>query len=79
MRKYLAAITMTLVLMVGTTFAGNGLLVSDIAGAETTPCTQPEGGIYPIGFAGIYPIGFTGIIVFTEKETPTDCGIYPIG
>lgn len=79
MRKYLAAITLALVLMVGTTFASGGLLVSDLAGTEPAPCSQTDNGIYPIGFVGIYPIGFTGIIIFTEKEVKTDCGIYPIG
>ncbi|MCD9188453.1 MAG: hypothetical protein LUM44_18695 [Pyrinomonadaceae bacterium] len=85
MRNIIAAITLTLVLMVGTTFAGNGLLVSDIAGTEPTPCVDngivPVGftGIVPVGFTGIVPVGFTSIIIFAEKTVTTDCGIVPVG
>lgn len=77
MRNIIAAITLTLVLMVGTTFAGTGLLMSDFAGTEPAPCV--DNGIVPVGLTGIVPVGFTPIIIFFEKEVTTNCGIVPVG
>lgn len=77
MRNIIAAITLTLVLMVGTTFAGTGLLLSDLTGSEPTPCTDTA--IVPIGFTAIVPIGFTSIIIFSDVEKTADCAIVPIG
>ena len=78
MRNILAAITLTIVLMVGTTFAGDGLLVSDLTSNPTPqPCSQTTTIVNEL--TGIIVIGFTGIIVIGVADAPTDCGIIVIG
>lgn len=84
MKNILAAITLVVVLMVGTTFAGTGLLMSDLTGDQTPqPCSESTAsdgtGIIVVGFTGIIVVGFTGIIVVGATEAPTDCGIIVVG
>ena len=72
----LAAITLAVVLMVGTANAGTGLLMSDLNSVNQNNCTQTNrenGGIIIHDFTGILVNGFTGILVNGLNETPTTC------
>jgi len=78
-RKAIAAVTMMMVLMVGTSFAG-------IDAPEQQPCTStetPKGGVILSDMTGVI-VHLTGVIVhFTtgvivhvsRTETPVDCGV----
>ena len=77
LKNMLAAMTLAVVLMVGTANAGTGLLLSDLTSNNQTPCTQTSrenGGIILSDYTGIIVLGFTGIIVLGLNETPTNCG-----
>ena len=66
LKNMMAATLMAAVLMVGTTFAGTGMLLSDFAGQQNScgqTTEQTNGGIIVAGFTGIIVAGFTGIIV----------------
>lgn len=67
LKNMVAAIMMVAVLMVGTTFAGTGMLLSDLAGNNQNPCgqttEQTNGGIILHEFTGIIIHAFTGIII----------------
>lgn len=76
LKNMMAATLMTAVLMVGTTFAGTGLLMSDFAGQQNScgqATEQTNGGIIVIGFTGIIVIGLTGIIVGDNSRSQTSC------
>lgn len=81
LRNLLAAITLMVVLMVGTSSAKTGLLVSDLNGNNPQPCSEKkddsktEWGIIITSFTGIIITSFTGIIITDVVETPVDCGI----
>jgi hypothetical protein len=62
-QKTMAAMIMVAVLMVGTTFANGGILLSDLAGNNQNTCNQSKDGILVVGFTGILVVGFTGILV----------------
>jgi hypothetical protein len=82
-RKAIAAVTMMMVLMVGTSFAG--IYMSDAQ--ETQPCTAAETskggiilsdatGVLIHGFTGVLIHGFTGVLIHGVKTTSTtDCGV----
>lgn len=68
-KNMMAAVLMVAVLMVGTTFAKGGLLLSDLAGNQNTTCAPTDrgnGGI--IINDGILVVAFTGIIIVTLVE-----------
>ncbi len=83
LKNMLAAITLAVVLMVGT--ANAGILMSDLNSDNQPSCTQTDKenggiiihdatGIIIAGFTGIIIAGFTGIIIAGFNETPTTCG-----
>ena len=65
LKNTVAAILMAVVLMVGTGFAKDGLLMSDFAQGGQTNCQQStdNGGIIIADLTGIIIVGFTGIII----------------
>ena len=65
-KNMIAAAMMTAVLLAGTTFADDGIIVAGFAGGSQNQCQQnasDNGGIIVAGFTGIIVAGFTGIIV----------------
>lgn len=79
-KKMIAAVTMMMVLMVGTSFGG--LIVTD-AQQPQQPCTAntnntAKSGVILSDATGIIVMFITGIIVINSRETPVDCGIIVI-
>jgi hypothetical protein len=81
-RNLLAAVAFMFVLMVGTSTAKAGLLVSDFTGGTPqTPCTETkenskyDWGVLINGITGVLINGFTGVIVNDLKITNTNCGV----
>lgn len=83
LKKLIATVTLTGIIILGTTNAQAGLLMSDFAGTGDTnqPCTTKvekksskryDNGII-VSLTGII-VSLTGIIV-SYNETPTNCGI----
>ncbi len=88
LKTIFAAITLTTLLAVSTTFADPGILISDLSGGNTpTPCTEGNGtkndqdtGIIIAGLTGIIIAGFTGIIIAGATDNgPVNCGIIIAG
>ena len=90
MKKTITAITLAMVLMVSTSFANGGLIVSDLTGGtQPDPCkanaaiaktVKVDSGIIIAGFTGIIIAGFTGIIIAgVSDNTPVNCGIIIAG
>ncbi len=74
-RRKLAAIIMTGFLMAATTFAKDGLLLSDLTGeGQPQTCTQTDGGILMSDFTGVVISGFTGVVISGVITTETECG-----
>ena len=81
---------LTAILMMGTTFANAGIIVTDAAD-QPAPCTDTKikvdsgiiiagaTGIIVAGFTGIIVAGFTGIIVAGATNDTVDCGIIVAG
>jgi hypothetical protein len=63
LKQLLATGTMMTALMVGTTFAGTGLLVSDFA--DNDPCSEESSatGLLVSDFAGLLVSDFAGLLV----------------
>lgn len=88
-KNLLAAATLIVVLLVGTSFAGTGLYVSDAnGGSNTNSCTEKTSNntskesyynslteIVVQGVVGIVVKGVTGIVVRGAGQTQTNCGI----
>jgi hypothetical protein len=77
LKTKLAAIIMTGFLLATTTFAKDGMLMSDLSGGEPTQtCTETTtndlGGMLMSDFTGILVAGLTGILV--AGATDTTCG-----
>jgi hypothetical protein len=74
-----AAFVMMAILILGTTAANAGILVSDATGAETTSstCTSTEKADWGIMINGIIGIMINGLggILDIKTSTPTNCGI----
>lgn len=82
-RRAITAITMMMVLMVGTSFAG--IYMSDAQSPQ--PCTATQTakggvilsdatGVLIQGFTGVLIQGFTGVLIQGLKDTSTvDCGV----
>jgi hypothetical protein len=94
LRKTLATAMLIATILVGSTFAGDGIIIAGLAEKQTQPCTTTKGettkvdngiivtdldGIIIAGFTGIIIAGFTGIIIAGAKQTPVDCGIIIAG
>lgn len=94
LKQLLATGTMMAALMVGTSFAGTGLLVSDFTSdpAAGDPCTKTTdeksfsgllvsdfAGLLVSDFAGLLVSDFTGIIVLGAKAEEPVCGIIVLG
>jgi hypothetical protein len=78
MKKLLVAISLMAVLMVGTSFGKNGMLLSDFGNTnQEVPCSEQPGGKGWIPTDGGIIVTFTGIIVtlFEDDTTETNCGI----
>lgn len=76
LRNMVATVILAVVLMVGTTNAGTGLLMSDLTSDNQNTCTQTSrenGGIIIHDATGII-VMFTGIIVMLLPETSNTCG-----
>jgi hypothetical protein len=83
LKQLLATGTMMAALMVGTTFAGTGLLVSDLA--DSDPCSEESNaagilladfaGLLVSDFAGLLVSDYTGIIVHGVTDEEPVCGI----
>jgi hypothetical protein len=78
LKTKLAAIIMTGFLLATTTFAKDGMLMSDFTGGEPTQtCTETTtsnlGGMLMSDFTGII-MTFTGIIMTGATDTDTTCG-----
>jgi hypothetical protein len=83
LKRIIAAMMMTTVLLIGSTFANDGIIIlgaktdgntRNTTPTQTRPCTQKsKTGIIVTDLAGIIILGFTGIIVtdFTSC-TPSD-------
>lgn len=72
-----AAIIMTGFLLATTTFAKDGMLLSDLRGETSTQtCTETNsfGGMLMSDFTGVIITGFTGIIITGAADTKTQCG-----
>lgn len=90
-KKTIAAITMTGIILLGTSFANAGIIIlgakEQSSGSKTTQqCSETSGpskansGIIILGFTGIIILGLTGIIILGAKEsTATNCGIIILG
>ncbi|MFN6964923.1 MAG: hypothetical protein ACK4S4_14310 [Pyrinomonadaceae bacterium] len=84
-RNFLAATVLSSILLVGSTFAGDGIIVAGLTDdASGNACTVNEKvdngiivagatGIIVAGFTGIIVAGFTGIIVAGAADSDTDC------
>jgi|GEM_PF-4698340 len=85
-RNILTAAALTSILLVGTTFAGTGIIVAGLAEEtnESKLCSSNEKvdhgiivagatGIIVAGFTGIIVAGFTGIIVAGASDTEDSC------
>ena len=74
-RKAIAAVTMMMVLMVGTSFAG--IFMADAQ--EQQPCTStetPKGGVILSDATGVLIQGFTGVLIQGVRDTSTvNCGV----
>lgn len=84
LKNLMAAITLLAVLVLSTTSANAGIIVSDFTGSNgDNPCTDKDGvkvdsGILMSDLGGIIIAGFTGIIIAGKSGsggTPVDCGI----
>jgi hypothetical protein len=84
LKKLIATLTLTGIIILTTTNVQAGMLMSDLAGRDnrTQPCsektektdTKVNHGII-VSFTGII-VSLTGIIVsFTKDDAPTNCGI----
>ena len=60
MKKAITTITLAAVLMLGSSFANAGILVSD---RDSSPCAQQNEGIIVLGREGIIVLGREGIFV----------------
>jgi hypothetical protein len=79
LKTKLAAIIMTGFLLATTTFAKDGMLMSDLSGGEqnqtcTETTTNDLGGMLMSDFTGILVGAFTGILVGAAVDTDTNCG-----
>ena len=84
MKNVFTIIALVGILVLGSTVANAGLLVSDFAPTTTNPCseqtTKQGTGIIVAGFTGIIVAGFTGIIVAgLTEDVPVNCGIIVAG
>lgn len=81
LRNLLAAILLVMVLMVSTSSAKTGLLVSDLTDQNPQVCietkndTKLDWGVIVTGLTGVIVTGFTGVIVTGAADSPVDCGI----
>jgi hypothetical protein len=78
LKTKLAAIIMTGFLLATTTFAKDGMLMSDFNGGEPTQtCTETTtndlGGMLMSDFTGVIITGFTGVIITGAVDTDTTC------
>jgi hypothetical protein len=82
LKKLIATLTLTGIIILSTTNAQAGLMMSDLTDGDTpNPCTEKvektdtkvDHGII-VNLTGII-VNLTGIIVNFTKDTPTDCGI----
>ena len=72
LKNMMAATLMAAVLMVGTTFAGTGMLLSDFAGQQNScgqTTEQTNGGIIVAGFTGIIVAGLNGSNENSRNQT----------
>jgi hypothetical protein len=74
--------TLMAVLMVSASTAKAGILMSDLKGNDTQPCTETKGdytktnwGVIVQGLTGVIVQGLTGVIVQGATDTQVDCGI----
>jgi len=82
LKRIIAATTMAMVLLIGSTFANDGIIVLGAKTSGTTRTTEPKSqpctdksatGIIVTDLTGIIVLGFTGIIVTDFAGcTPTD-------
>jgi len=95
LRKTLTTALLIATVLVGSSFAGDGIIIAGLTDKQTQPCTTTSkgdttkvdsgiivtdlDGIIIAGFTGIIIAGFTGIIIAGAKETPVDCGIIIAG
>jgi hypothetical protein len=91
LKQLLAAGMMMGVLMVGTSFAGAGLLVSDYAEQATDPCAEEQTndatgilmsdytGILMSDYTGILMSDYTGILMSDYTDEQPVCGILVLG
>lgn len=83
LKKLLATGTMMAALMIGTSFAGTGLLVSDFV--DNDPCSEESNatgllvsdfaGLLVSDFTGLLVSDYTGIIVHGATDEEPVCGI----
>jgi hypothetical protein len=81
LRNLLATMSLMAVLMVSTSTAKAGILMSDLRSGDTQPCTEikkddstkVDSGIL-VTFTGIL-VTFTGILVTFSDDSQVDCGI----
>ena len=94
LRNTLTTAVLIATLLVGTTFAGDGIIIAGLTDRQPTqqPCTASKdsskfnsgiivtdlGGIIIAGFTGIIIAGYTGIIIAGVQE-PVNCGIIIAG
>lgn len=83
LKNLLATITLLAVIVLGTTSANAGLIMSDFAGQGNDPCSESgdvklDMGIIVAGITGIIVAGRDGIIVAGKDDTQ-DCGIIVAG
>jgi len=81
LKNLLAAVTLMAILMIGSSTAKAGLLMSDLADGSGDPCTvndedsMTNTGIILVGYTGIILTGYTGIILTGYADPDTNCGI----
>lgn len=85
MKKLFATLGLMGVILIGSSTAQAGLLMSDFTGkntkqtcsqkSRTSSKTNKSWGIFVTSFTGIIVAGFTGIIVAGATEAPAECGI----
>lgn len=79
-KKMMTAVTLMMVLMVGTSFGG----VIITGAQDQQPCTeQPntvKGGVVIMSdITGVIITGLAGVIITGLKDTPVDCGVIITG
>ena len=77
LRNLMAAVTLAMVLMVGTSMANTGILMTDLKGDDTQPCTETkvDWGVIIHSVTGVIIHSVTGVIIHSATDTNTNCGV----